>query len=76
MINLLTFIMVALLAYGALRIYMQSSHFQLKCIVSDVDKQRYCVRDRVRLGEAADLLAECTRKMGELVKYCAKMSCP
>jgi hypothetical protein len=32
----------------------------LKCIVSSVDGERYCVRDRARLQESVDLLAKVT----------------
>lgn len=43
--------------------------FDLKCIVSTVDGNQYCVRDRNRLQEAADLLARITGKCKELVSY-------
>lgn len=34
-----------------------SSHFGLKCIISNADGEKYCIRDRGRLQEAASLLA-------------------
>jgi len=46
-----------------------SDTFQLKCIVSGVDGNKYCVRDREKLQDAADLLAKTTDKCRELVKY-------
>lgn len=52
-----------------LRIYYESDMFQLKCIISDVDGHKYCVRERPMLHKAANLLAEVTRKMRELVEY-------
>ena len=42
--------------------YRNSDMFQLKCIVSTVDGNKYCVRERARLQEAADLLANVTQK--------------
>lgn len=43
--------------------------FQLKCIVSGVDGNKYCVRERAKLQDAADLLATITEKCKALVKY-------
>jgi hypothetical protein len=49
--------------------YISSDEFQLKCIVSTVDGNKYCVRDRDRLQDAADLLAKITEKCRRLVEY-------
>lgn len=70
--DVISWLLIALIVYGALVIYSKSSYFQLKCIVSDVDHRKYCVRDRTHLNEAADLLASCTRNMDKLVAHCAK----
>jgi hypothetical protein len=43
--------------------------FELKCIVSTVDGNKYCVRDREKLQMAADLLASVTEKCKSLVQY-------
>jgi hypothetical protein len=37
--------------------YRNSDEFQLKCIISNVDGNKYCVREREKLQAAADLLA-------------------
>ena len=50
-------------------IYYDSDAFQLKCIVSIVDGNKYCVREREKLQEAADMLARITVKCKELVDY-------
>lgn len=50
-------------------IYYQSDAFQLKCIVSTVDGNKYCVRERDRVQDAADRLATITVKCKELVEY-------
>jgi len=52
--------------------YRSSDEFQLKCIVSTVDGDKYCVRERDRIQEAADLLAEVTEKCKALVHYVDK----
>ena len=43
--------------------------FQLKCIISDVDGESYCVRETAKLTLVADLLAKTTQNMKKLVKY-------
>ena len=45
------------------------TEFQLKCIVSNEDGNKYCVRERPRVQEAADLLAKITNKCKSLVDY-------
>ena len=46
--------------------------FQLKCIVSGVDGNKYCVRERSKLQAASDLLASVTDKCKKLVSYVDK----
>ena len=43
--------------------------YDLKCIVSTVDGNKYCVRERDQLKSAADLLANMTEKCKRLVNY-------
>lgn len=50
-------------------IYFDNDSFQLKCIVSTVDGNKYCVREREKLDQAADLLAKITEKCKKLVDY-------
>jgi len=56
----------------ALKMYFESDAFNLKCIISDVDGNKYCVRERAKLQLAADLLANTTQKLKELVAYLGK----
>ena len=49
--------------------YNNSYEFQLKCIVSEVDGNKYCVRERKQLKNAVDLLAKTTMKCKQLVQY-------
>lgn len=46
-----------------------NGEFDLKCIVSTVDGNQYCVREREKLQDAADLLAKITKKCNQLVEY-------
>jgi hypothetical protein len=43
--------------------------FDLKCIISTVDGNEYCVRERNKIQDAADLLARVTQKCKELTEY-------
>lgn len=45
------------------------TEFQLKCIISEEDGNKYCVRERSRIDDAADLLATTTQKCKQLVEY-------
>ena len=52
------------------RIYSNSDIFQLKCIVSDIDGAKYCVREREKINDAADRLAQVNQRLIKLVNYC------
>ncbi len=64
-IYIVIFGIICLCAYT----YITSDEFQLKCIVSTVDGNKYCVRERSRLHEAADMLANINVKCKSLVEY-------
>ena len=68
-LDILGYIVVAIVFTVCIYIYFQGSDFQLKCIVSTVDGNKYCVREREKIQAAADLLATVTEKCKKLVKY-------
>ena len=70
--SILLYIIIAFVIFMGLKIYSESDAFNLKCIISDVDGERYCVRERSTMQLAADLLAKVTQQMKDLVVYCAK----
>jgi len=68
--NILGYFIIAFILIISLYIYKDSyESFQLKCIVSDVDGNKYCVRERDNISNAADLLAKVTQKCKKLVYY-------
>jgi hypothetical protein len=71
-LDILGYIIIFGILSLCLYIYFKSDDFQLTCIVSTVDGNKYCVRDRSRINEAADLLANTTEKCKELVSYVGK----
>jgi hypothetical protein len=70
--SLLLYVIIAFVIFIGLKIYSESDAYNLKCIISDVDGERYCVRERATMELAADLLANVTKKMKDLVEYCGK----
>ena len=68
--NYLGYAFIALLLIVCIRIYQDSDTFNLRCIISDVDGKKYCVRERSKLVLAADRLATVNQKMAKLVEHC------
>ena len=68
-IDILGYLLIALIVIICAYLYFDSDSFQLKCIVSTVDGNKYCVRERAELKNAADLLAKVTDKCKKLVQY-------
>ena len=68
--DVLGYFLIGFILVVCLYIYFDNNDsFQLKCIVSGVDGNKYCVRERAKLQAAADLLATITEKCKELVRY-------
>lgn len=68
-VDILGYIIVFIVLVLCVKIYQESDAFNLKCIISDVDGNKYCVRERAKLELAADLLANVTANMVRLVKF-------
>ena len=66
------YVILAVILIICLKIYSESDAYNLKCIISNVDGETYCVRDRAKLEIAADLLAEVTQKCKDLVIHMGK----
>jgi hypothetical protein len=70
--NILGWIMILFIVIILYKLYNDSDYFQLKCIVSTVDGDKYCVRERSNIKEASDLLAKTNLKMKQFVEYVDK----
>ena len=70
--SILFYIIVGFVLLVCIKMYYESETHNLKCIISEVDGERYCVRERAKLNLAADLLANVTQKCKDLVLYCSK----
>lgn len=69
-INWIGVVMIGMIIVVAIKIYIDTDYFHLKCIISDIDGKRYCVRERRKLEMAADMLANTTANMQKLVDHC------
>ena len=68
-LNLLLFGFIIIIA---IKIYITSDTFNLRCIISDVNGNKYCVRDRMKLELSADKLAHANINMNKLVTHMGK----
>lgn len=67
--NILGYLALIIAIVFCLYIYFKDNNFDLKCIVSTVDGNKYCVREREKIQAASDLLATVTEKCKKLVEY-------
>ena len=65
-INILGYALITLVLIVVIRIYKDSDYWSLKCIISNKDGKKYCVRERLKLELAADRLADVNIKMQKL----------
>ena len=71
-INTYTIIIIAFVLFFSLKIYFESDYYNLRCIVSSIDGNQYCVRETAKLELVADKLARVTQKLKKLVDYMYK----
>tara|TARA_R110002072_G_scaffold228120_1_gene384933 strand:+ start:382 stop:957 length:576 start_codon:yes stop_codon:yes gene_type:complete len=62
--NILVIMFIIIIIY----FYYNSDYVHLKCIISDVDGEKYCVRKRKDLKKVANLLATVNVKLQMLIK--------
>ncbi len=63
------YLLIGVVVVVCIKVYMDSEMYNLKCVISGIDGNRYCVRNRVSTDQSADLLAKCTTNCINLVKY-------
>jgi len=67
--DLFFYIFIAFVIFIIVYMYYYNDDHDLKCIISSKDGNRYCVREREKMDEAANLLAEVSNKLKSLVEY-------
>ena len=70
--SIILYIIITIVLLVCLKVYSESDAYNLKCIISDVDGEKYCVRERSKMQLAADLLSKVTKNLKDLVIYCSK----
>ena len=70
--EVLCYILIIFVIFVSIKMYLESDVYNLKCIISTVDGNKYCVRERAKLELVADLLAKVTGNMKELVIHMKK----
>lgn len=65
--DLLFYTIFAFVIIYSLKIYSESEVFNLKCIIATEDGHKYCVRNRLKMKEAANLLARATGRATNFV---------
>jgi hypothetical protein len=71
-VEILTWGLAGIMAIILVRVYFDSGFNHLKCIVSSVDGNQYCVRDREKVDKAADILAAAVVRLKEIVEHVHK----
>lgn len=66
------YLIIVMILFISYKIYSESDIFHLTCVISTVDGDKYCVRERNNITAAADLLATAANNMKELVAYVEK----
>jgi len=62
-------IFFALFVAAGVYMYLQSDYHNLKCVIARPDGNTYCVRDVKNTQERADLLAEITMRLKDLIEH-------
>ena len=68
-LNTIGVLFITLILIISLNFYHFSDSLELKCVISDVDGKKYCVRDRKKLYESADMLANTTANCRTLIDH-------
>ena len=53
--DIISYILICFIVYICIQIYLDSDYFNLKCIISEDDGNKYCVRDRENLTSSINL---------------------
>tara|TARA_Y100000389_G_scaffold17744_1_gene15488 strand:- start:1144 stop:1731 length:588 start_codon:yes stop_codon:yes gene_type:complete len=70
--NTFGYIIIGFVLIITVKIYFESEAFNLKCIISTIDGNKYCVREREKMQLVADMLANTTVKLKSFVDNVGK----
>ena len=67
--DILSYILIGFVIIICLKLFYESDTINLRCVISDVDGNKYCVRERTHVNKAADRLARTVTKCKSLITY-------
>ena len=70
--DVIGFAVLLMIVVMSASMYSRSESANLKCIIATKDGEKYCIRDRKHLKEAANLMADVKEKMKKMVDHLAK----
>ena len=72
--QLMGLVLIGFVLAVCIKMFLESDYYNLSCIISTVDGNKYCVRvkDKLNHQETADLLARITNKCKKVVGYANK----
>ena len=66
-------VLIVFILIISFKLFIDSDYYNLKCIVSSVDGNKYCVREREKVQLVVDLFARTSKKMIALVDHLKKV---
>ena len=70
--DILSYILIGFVIIICLKLIYESDTINLRCVISDVDGNKYCVREREQVNQAADRLARTVTKCKSLITHLHK----
>ena len=67
--NILGYVLLGMILFISFKLYKENDFFQLKCVISNVNGKKYCVRERKNIDKATGLLARTTLNLEKLVNH-------
>ena len=70
--NILGYVLIFFIFIIIIRLYYDNDIFHLNCVISSVNGNKYCVRERKNINKASDLLAKTSDKLTYVVDHLHK----
>ena len=68
--DIIAWVITCIIVLATIRTWLRDADDSLVCVISSVDGEKYCVREREKINAAADLLANTSQKMTRVVNHC------
>ena len=67
--SVFSLVLIIFILIISFKLFIDSDFYNLKCIVSSVDGNKYCVREREKVNLVVDLFARTSKKMIKLIDH-------